>query len=292
MACILIVAPKERKVRIEVGRGLEGTLTDALSKIIIENAILPRFREGDFAGGIKNGVRDIALVLTGDAAEVEARAKARNDADNPLDRLDRVHPLDRDLAVDCSTASGAACVMPRARVKVRPARFSFPARAGAAAAAGAVAAAVAAEVSRAAAGASAAAAPRVDGSAMATQPFTAEDQAAISEAITRAEQKTSGEIVVVAAIASDGYRSFGVLWAALVALAVPLPLMFATKWPVQYIYLLQIAVFLALPGAVPMGSASASLWCRAPSSAPAPINAPSSSSWCRTCTPPRAAPAC
>ena len=81
---ILMVASNERKVRIEVGRGLEGTLTDALSKIIIENAILPRFREGDFAGGIKNGVRDIALVLTGDAPEVEARAKARNDADNPL----------------------------------------------------------------------------------------------------------------------------------------------------------------------------------------------------------------
>jgi uncharacterized protein len=81
---ILIVAPNERNVRIEVGSGLEGTLTDALSKIIIENAILPRFRDGDFAGGIKNGVRDIALVLTGDAAEVEARAKARNDADNPM----------------------------------------------------------------------------------------------------------------------------------------------------------------------------------------------------------------
>ena len=81
---ILIVAPKERKVRIEIGSGLEGTLTDALSKIIIENAILPRFREGDFVGGIKNGVRDIALVLTGDAAEVEARAKARMDADDPM----------------------------------------------------------------------------------------------------------------------------------------------------------------------------------------------------------------
>jgi uncharacterized protein len=78
---ILIVAPNERKVRIEVGRGLEGTLTDALSKIVIENAILPRFREGDFAGGIKNGVRDVILVLTGDAAEVEQRAKARHDAD-------------------------------------------------------------------------------------------------------------------------------------------------------------------------------------------------------------------
>ena len=81
---ILIVAPDERKVRIEVGRGLEGTLTDALSKIIIENGILPRFREGDFAGGIKDGVRDIILVLTGDAAEVEQRAKARRDADNPV----------------------------------------------------------------------------------------------------------------------------------------------------------------------------------------------------------------
>jgi uncharacterized protein len=80
---ILLVAPNERKVRIEVGRGLEGTLTDALSKIIIENAILPRFREGDFAGGIKDGVRDIILVLTGDAAEVEQRGKARRDADNP-----------------------------------------------------------------------------------------------------------------------------------------------------------------------------------------------------------------
>ena len=79
---ILIVAPNERKVRIEVGTGLEGTLTDALSKIIIENSILPRFREGEFANGIKDGVRDIILVLTGDAAEVEQRAKGRRDADN------------------------------------------------------------------------------------------------------------------------------------------------------------------------------------------------------------------
>ena len=79
---LLIVAPNERKVRIEVGRGLEPTLTDALSKIIIENAILPRFRSGDFAGGIKDGVRDIVLTLTGDAAEVEDRAEARPDADD------------------------------------------------------------------------------------------------------------------------------------------------------------------------------------------------------------------
>jgi uncharacterized protein len=80
---LLIVAPNEHKVRIEVGYGLEGTLTDALSKIIIENAILPKFRSGDYAGGIKAGVSDIIKVLTGDAADVEDRAKARPDADEP-----------------------------------------------------------------------------------------------------------------------------------------------------------------------------------------------------------------
>ena len=80
---LLIVAPNERKVRIEVGRGLEPILTDALSKIIIENAILPRFRAGDFPGGISDGVRHITKALTGDAAELEDRAKARHDAASP-----------------------------------------------------------------------------------------------------------------------------------------------------------------------------------------------------------------
>lgn len=80
---LLIVAPNERKVRIEVGYGLEPILTDALTKIIIENSILPRFRAGDFPSGIKDGVRDTVLALKGDTAELEARAKARHDADKP-----------------------------------------------------------------------------------------------------------------------------------------------------------------------------------------------------------------
>ncbi len=63
---LLIVAPNERKVRIEVGYGLEGTLTDALTSFIIQNAILPRFKAGDFPGGIKRGADDIVSVLTGD----------------------------------------------------------------------------------------------------------------------------------------------------------------------------------------------------------------------------------
>lgn len=81
---LLIVAPNERKVRIEVGYGLEGRLTDALTKVIIENAILPRFRAGDFAGGIRAGVRDIVTVLSGDADSVAQRARSRPDADAQL----------------------------------------------------------------------------------------------------------------------------------------------------------------------------------------------------------------
>jgi len=48
---LLLVAPNDKRVRIEVGYGLEGTLTDALSKVIITNAITPRFKTGDFSGG-------------------------------------------------------------------------------------------------------------------------------------------------------------------------------------------------------------------------------------------------
>jgi len=76
---LLIVAPNERKVRIEVGYGLEGTLTDAVSRLIIANAIAPRFREKDFAGGITRGVDDIISVLTGDAEEWKALAAQRPD---------------------------------------------------------------------------------------------------------------------------------------------------------------------------------------------------------------------
>jgi len=80
---LLIVAPSERKVRIEVGYGLEGALTDAVSKLIIENAIVPRFRANDVSGGITRGVDDIISVLTGDAEEWKQRAAKRPDPSLP-----------------------------------------------------------------------------------------------------------------------------------------------------------------------------------------------------------------
>ena len=74
---VLIVVPSERRVRIEVGYGLEGTLTDAISRVIIANSIVPRFRANDYPGGITRGVDDIISVLTGDAAEWKQRAAKR-----------------------------------------------------------------------------------------------------------------------------------------------------------------------------------------------------------------------
>jgi len=74
---LLLVAPNEHKVRIEVGYGLEGTLTDALSKIIIINAMVPRFKAGDYGGGIERGVDDIITVLTTDSSEWQKRPDLR-----------------------------------------------------------------------------------------------------------------------------------------------------------------------------------------------------------------------
>jgi len=84
---LLLVAPNERKVRIEVGYGLEGTLTDALSKVIIANAIAPRFKTGDFGGGVSRGVDDIIAVLTTDASDWQQRPSLRLDQQQTADPL-------------------------------------------------------------------------------------------------------------------------------------------------------------------------------------------------------------
>jgi uncharacterized protein len=76
---LLLIAPKERKVRIEVGYGLEGALTDALSRVIIATAIAPQFQKGDYAAGINAGVDGMLSILTGDAEEWQRRAEVRAD---------------------------------------------------------------------------------------------------------------------------------------------------------------------------------------------------------------------
>lgn len=72
---LFLIAPNERKMRIEVGYGLEGTLTDALSKIIIATAVAPKFKAGDYGAGVERGVEGIIEVLSGDSTEWTKRAR-------------------------------------------------------------------------------------------------------------------------------------------------------------------------------------------------------------------------
>ena len=100
---LLIVAPNERKVRIEVGYGLEGTLTDAVSRLIIENSILPRFRANDFAGGVRRGVDDMIQAVSVDPEEWKVRpgssrqagGRARSRSADRLHRHVHHHPAQR-----------------------------------------------------------------------------------------------------------------------------------------------------------------------------------------------------
>ncbi len=75
---LLIVAPNERKIRIEVGYGLEPVLTDGMSFLIINNDILPRFKAGDMSGGIVAGTDAIIKQLTLPADQAQALAAKAN----------------------------------------------------------------------------------------------------------------------------------------------------------------------------------------------------------------------
>jgi len=73
---LLIVAPAERRVRVEVGYGLEGVLTDALATVILQERVLPRFRSGDFEGGVVSGADALIEQLSLPDGEARARVAA------------------------------------------------------------------------------------------------------------------------------------------------------------------------------------------------------------------------
>ena len=78
---LLLIAKNDRKVRIEAGYGLEGTLTDAMSGIIIRNEIAPRFYQGDYFGGISAAVEAMVLVTKD---EYTADPRQRKKKKSPL----------------------------------------------------------------------------------------------------------------------------------------------------------------------------------------------------------------
>ncbi|WP_292047652.1 TPM domain-containing protein, partial [Brevundimonas sp. UBA5718] len=89
---MLIVAPNERKVRVEVGYGLEPILTDAFSSQVIRNDILPSFRDGDYKTGVVKGVDALIAQLSLDPAEAQARAQAVAD-EQAKDKGGSIAPL-------------------------------------------------------------------------------------------------------------------------------------------------------------------------------------------------------
>jgi uncharacterized protein len=76
---LLLVAPKEHKLRFEVGYGLEGTMTDLQAKLITRNTMVPKLKAGDTSGAIKAGVDDAITVLTTDKAGLPERLKPATD---------------------------------------------------------------------------------------------------------------------------------------------------------------------------------------------------------------------
>jgi uncharacterized protein len=79
---LLVVARDDRKMRIEVGYGLEGTVTDLLAKRILTNVIAPRFKAGDFAGGISAGIDAVGGAIRDDPSAIalaEAPAEEAGD---------------------------------------------------------------------------------------------------------------------------------------------------------------------------------------------------------------------
>ena len=257
---LLLIAPAEHKVRIEVGYGLEGTLTDALSSVIIASAIVPRFKANDFPGGIERGVDGIIEVLTTDAADWQrkgAGAKRR-----PGERSRQVISVPVSVRADrhfMFFVTGNINTTPSGRMVNRNGRMVYVPNSGLKLGLGLVLRGGGFRP-----GADLAAAilrrrrivgrrRRIGGLVM---PITPEDHAAIAAAIRAAEQRTCGQIVCVLAHASSAYSSFVLIWAALLALFVPWPLIYLTPWSAQLIFLVQLAVFIVVALVVLMATAA------------------------------------
>ncbi len=87
---LLVVAKDDRKLRIEVGYGLEGSLTDVTSSRIIGEIIVPKFRGGDFAGGISAGVERIVAVINGEPLPAPQAPRQNPDL---LSHIDPTNPF-------------------------------------------------------------------------------------------------------------------------------------------------------------------------------------------------------
>ncbi len=76
---LLFVAQQERRLRLEVGYGLESVLTDAMSRRVLDNIMTPSFKQGDFGGGIERGVDAVIAVVSGEGEPPAMRTQPKSD---------------------------------------------------------------------------------------------------------------------------------------------------------------------------------------------------------------------
>jgi len=213
---LLLVAPTERKVRIEVGYGLEGSLTDALSSIIIQNSIIPRFRDDDYPGGIVAGTDAIIAQLQlppEEAARIAAEAtEARNsDGGFPVGTLIWLGFMFFFFVLPIIRSAGR-----RRRYR---SKGSGPWGERGGQTAGDVASniilwEIGSAIARGAMSGGGGGGSFGGGGGL-TMPYLNEKQHKIvSDAVGEAELQTSGEILTVLADRSDGYSDVVMLWAA------------------------------------------------------------------------------
>ncbi len=120
---LLLVVKNDRKMRIEVGYGLEGTMTDLYSGLIIQDMVT-RFRAGDFSGGIVQAAEGIEKVLSGQPEELEARARRNpQSSDSGIDPIITLFIL---LWVCLFFGSMAMAILPRMYgEKIAPGRYRW-----------------------------------------------------------------------------------------------------------------------------------------------------------------------
>jgi len=230
---LLVVAPNERKVRIEVGYGLEGALPDSLAGTIVRGNILPSFRESDYPRGITNGVNAIEQAISGEYTPPANVAHK----DRPSTTFEKFFPLifigfiglsqiterrfKKPKVSDTNNpndpeASALDTVTKRSSAE-KAAKAAFPAGF-----AGLFVAIGSGDVKFGIlAGRWRLWWRRRVGELVAMTFLTQAEKQTLATQIREAESKTSAEIVTVIADQSDHYRYIPTLWVALLALAVP-----------------------------------------------------------------------
>lgn len=81
---ILVIAKDDRRLRIEVGYGLEGVIPDAIAKRVISETIVPRLKAGDYAGGIDAGMTQLMALIDGEPLPPPSRQASQSSENNPL----------------------------------------------------------------------------------------------------------------------------------------------------------------------------------------------------------------